>query len=163
MLSVASHDRITEQIWLGGRLGLEAWRRLWAEGVRVVLSLQAEERNEYGDLMPEAELWLPAPDNGMPTIPQLWLACAFIHRVLLDGRKIVIHCRYGIGRSPMTLAAYFVTQGWQPRQAVEYITQRRPQVDPNGRQWDVLQGFAREWQAGKLPPLDYGARMVEQP
>ncbi|MCX7598879.1 MAG: dual specificity protein phosphatase family protein [Armatimonadetes bacterium] len=159
---MASHDRVTDNIWLGGRLSTEAWRQLWAEGVRVVVSLQEEQRNDYGDLLPEAELWLPAPDMGMPTIYQMWLACAFIHRALLDGRKVVVHCRYGVGRSPMTLAAYFVTQGWEPRQAVDYLTRHRPEVDPNGRQWAVLEAFARQWRAGNLPPLDAGSPMVEQ-
>lgn len=159
---MASHDRITDDIWIGGRLSLEAWHQLWAEGVRVVVSLQGEERNEYGDLKPEAELWLPTPDMCMPTIPQMWLACAFIRLALLNGRKVVVHCRYGVGRSPMTLAAYLVTQGWEPREAVEFIAQRRREVDPNARQWAALEEFAREWERGTLPPLDGGDRVVEK-
>jgi len=159
---MASHDKIMDGLWIGGRLSLDAWRYLWDEGVRVVVSLQEEERNQYGDLLPEAELWLPAPDMGMPTIQQLWLACAFIHRALLDGKKVVVHCRYGVGRSPMTVASYLVTQGWQPRRAVEFIAQRRPVVDPNRRQWEGLEEFARRWQAGNLPPLEAACRTAKE-
>ncbi len=147
------HDRITKRIWLGGSLTFDAWRCLWQAGVTVDLSLQEEARDDFGPLAPEAELWLPATDNDMPSHDQTWLACAFIHSALLLGRHLVIHCRWGIGRSPLTLAAYLTTQGWDAGEAMRSITERRPIVEPNGGQRDQLLAFVRRWRAGELPPL----------
>lgn len=146
-------DPITRQLWLGGSLTPGVWRRLRRAGVTVDLNLQEEARDDFGPLPPETELWLPATDNDMPSHEQMSLACAFIHFVLLLGKRLVIHCRWGIGRSPLTLAAYFTTQGWEAGEAIRFITERRPVVEPKGGQRDQLLAFVRRWRGGELPPL----------
>lgn len=142
------HSPITDHIWCGGELSLDDWRRLHAEGVRLDLSLQAEARDEFGDLPPEAELWLPANDWYMPSTDQLVMAARFIHGAVSLGKGVVVHCKYGIGRAPMTVACYLVSQGMTAHQAVDFVRERRSIVEPNPGQVAVVRDFQRLLQAG---------------
>jgi predicted protein tyrosine phosphatase len=159
-VSPRPHDKITENIYLGGSLDYRSWVHLHKLGVTVVVSLQEEERDDFDDIDPEAELWLPAPDMDMPTLDQMWQACAFMHTVVLMGKKLVIHCRWGVGRSPMTLAAYLVTQGTDPVKAVDMLTEIRPIVQPNGGQIRHYEAFVRRYRAGGFPPLPGRERSI---
>jgi protein-tyrosine phosphatase len=152
-VSTRTHDQVTEHIFLGGRLDRRSWRRLWGLGVTVVLSLQEEERDDFGDTAPEAELWLPSPDMDIPSLDQMWLACAFMHSSVSLGKKLVIHCRWGVGRSPMALAAYLVTQGWDPVATVDRLTKIRPIIRPNHWQIEQYEAFVTRFREGRFPPL----------
>jgi protein-tyrosine phosphatase len=150
---MADHDRVTDLLWVGGRLTAEAWAQLYALGVRVVINLQEEERDDFGNLRPVAELWLPARDMEMPSLEQMWLACAVIDGAVRQGLGVLVHCRYGVGRSPMTLAAYVVTQGMEPREAVRFVAERRTATDPNRHQWEHFLAFADRWRRGGFAAL----------
>lgn len=151
------HSKITDHIWCGGALSREAWAGLYELGVRVDLSLQEEVRDDFGDLPPEAELWLPAEDYFMPSLDQLVMAARFIHTVVSLGKGIVVHCKHGIGRAPMTVACYLITQGTPWRKAIEQVRFRRPIVDPNYGQIEAVQEFERMWATGAFD-FDGGGR-----
>lgn len=137
------HSRITDLVWCGGEIGPREWAALWEQGVRVVLSLQEEARDDFGSLTPEAELWLPTRDWHMPSLAQLRLATRFIAAAVEACRPIVVHCKYGIGRAPMTVACYLITCGMGVSEAIDYVRTRRPIVDPNHGQITVVKEFAR--------------------
>ncbi len=142
------HSRISEYIWCGGALAAGDWQRLHEQGVRIDLSLQEEARDDFGATPPLAELWLPAEDCSMPSIDQLSLAASFIGMAVRLGTGIVVHCKHGIGRAPMTVACYFVTQGMATREAIEFVRARRPIVEPNRGQIEVVRDFERLRRAG---------------
>lgn len=143
-----THSQITDHIWCGGALSVEAWERLYEAGVRIDLSLQEEARDDFGGLNPEAELWLPATDWYMPSLDQLVMATRLIHMAVSLGKPIVVHCKHGIGRAPMTVACYFVTQGMRTREAAEYVRARRSIVDPNRGQVEAVLEFERMFATG---------------
>jgi hypothetical protein len=146
------HTQITEHIWCGGELGPGDWERLYGLGVRHDLSLQAERRDEFGALPPLGELWLPAEDCFMPDLGQLAMAALYIGGVVALGQRIVVHCKHGIGRAPMTVACYLVTTGMEPDEAIRFMRQRRSIVEPNPGQVAVVRQFAARVRAGD-PPL----------
>jgi hypothetical protein len=141
------HSQITDQIYCGGAFHPGEWEALYAAGVRLDLSLQAEARDDFGKLLPEAELWLPADDYYMPSLDQLYFAVRFITDAVTLGKRIVVHCKYGIGRAPMTVACYLTTQGMTARDAIEFMISRRPIVEPNPGQTAVVREFERQWRA----------------
>jgi hypothetical protein len=147
------HSKITDHIWCGGALSREAWAGLHELGVRIDLSLQEEARDDFGGLPPEAELWLPAADCFMPSLDQLVIATRFIHTAVSLGKRIVVHCKHGIGRAPMTVACYLITQGMTTRRAVEHVRLRRPIVEPNYGQMEAVEEFERMWATGAF---DFG-------
>jgi hypothetical protein len=147
------HTQITEHVWCGGELGPGDWERLCRLGVRYDLSLQAEKRDGFGALPPRGELWLPAEDWFMPSLEQLGMAALYIGGVVDLGQGIVVHCQHGIGRAPMTVACYLVSEGMDPDEAIRFLRQRRPIVDPNPGQVVVVRQFATRVRAGDLPLL----------
>lgn len=158
------HSQITEHIWCGGELRPGDWEALYAQGVRVDLSLQEEKRDDFGDLNPEAELWLPATDWYMPSLDQLLLATQFLSSAVALGKKVVVHCKLGVGRAPLTVACYLVTQGFRTREAIEYVRQRRPIVEPNGGQVQVVEEFEDLYQSlrGALPRVVSGDQLSQE-
>ena len=59
-------------------------------------------------------------------------ASDLIERLRLEKKRILIHCAAGVSRSPTILAAYFMkTRGMNWRDAVQFIRDSRPCVDPN--------------------------------
>ncbi|MCE5219618.1 dual specificity protein phosphatase family protein [bacterium] len=158
------HSQITEQIWCGGELGPGDWEALYAQGVRVDLSLQEEKRDDFGGLSPEAELWLPATDWYMPSLDQLLLATQFISSAVALGKKIVVHCKLGVGRAPLTVACYLVTQGLRTRDALEYMRERRPLVEPNRGQVQVVEEFEDLYQSVReaLPRVIGGSQPPQE-
>jgi len=142
------HSQISELIWCGGALQPGDWEQLYARGVRIDLSLQEEARDQFGNLQPEAELWLPAQDWYMPSLDQLALATSFIDAAVRLAKPIVVHCKHGIGRAPLTVAAYLVTGGMSTHEAIEFVRHRRPIVDPNYGQIAIVEQFERLYRSG---------------
>jgi atypical dual specificity phosphatase len=142
------HSQITEHIWCGGELRPEDWERLYHLGVRYDLSLQ-KRRDDFGALTPEGELWLPARDWYMPTLDQLAMAVHFLSAAVAMNKKTVVHCRWGIGRAPLTVACFLVAhEGMTTRKAIDFVRERRPVVAPNHGQVEVVREFERLWRAG---------------
>lgn len=143
-----THSQITDHIWCGGELHPGDWERLYELGVRYDLSLQEERRDDFGVLTPEGELWLPARDWFMPSLDQLALAVQFLATAVTLNKKTVVHCRWGIGRAPLTVACFLVAhEGMTTGQAIDFIRERRPIVDPNHGQVEVVREFERLWRA----------------
>ena len=55
---------------------------------------------------------------------------------LVDGEKLLFHCRGGIGRSPAAAIICLVAAGWSPSTAVDLVRIERPTAKPNG--WMLL-------------------------
>jgi protein-tyrosine phosphatase len=144
-----THSQITDHIWCGGEFAPGDWERLYGLGVRFDLSLQEERRDDFGAFTPEGELWLPARDWYMPSLDQLALAVRFLGAAVALNKRAVVHCRWGIGRAPLTVACFLVAQeGMSTRQAIDFVRERRPIVDPNHGQVEVVREFEALWRAG---------------
>jgi hypothetical protein len=108
--------------WLEDEVG--ALKKL---GVDIVVSLLTAE--EEGCLALEQEGALvrkhgmefvshPVPDRDVPASPkQTWAVANSLADQFAAGRKIAVHCRMGIGRSPLLLACILVTRGLPPEDA----------------------------------------------
>lgn len=70
------------------------------------------------DTHPITDFGLPDPAIFDPFVGQIG---SELHR----GSRIAIHCRAGIGRSGMAVAAALITLGWNAVQAVERVSERR--------------------------------------
>jgi atypical dual specificity phosphatase len=71
-------------------------------------------------------LHIPVPDFTAPTMDQLSL---FIDEALprmAAGGRVGVHCTAGRGRTGTFMAAYFVSQGMSPEDAIAEIRQLRP-------------------------------------
>lgn len=116
--------------WLADEI--ENWR---ANGTDVVFSLLSSEEERELDLQDEAQLVkarkmqfvsLPIPDRQVPKSgAETTAALEEIDSDLSSGKKVIVHCRQGIGRSGMIAACLLIMKGWTSEAAIESLSRIR--------------------------------------
>jgi atypical dual specificity phosphatase len=69
---------------------------------------------------------MPVPNSDPPTPDQLDRGVAIIVEALARGTRVAVHCAAGLGRSGTLLAAYLVSQGTAPDEAMVRVRSARP-------------------------------------
>ena len=124
----------------GNRLDDEI-RTLKREGVQVLVSLlPPEEAADFGLEHEEAACFargiqfrrFPVPDHSVPDSAEAFLRFIdTLHYDLLQGRSIAVHCRAGIGRSALLLAALLRREGLTADDAFRRISYARGMQTPD--------------------------------
>jgi protein-tyrosine phosphatase len=131
-------SRIDDLTFVGGQFRPEQWPRIRLLGIRAVLSLQAEYEDTFVGTPPERTMRLEVPDFHPPTFAQLQEAVRFITDAHADSLPVFIHCHAGVGRAPLTTAAYLISRGATAKAALATILQARPIIELNNRQLALL-------------------------
>jgi protein-tyrosine phosphatase len=132
---------LNELLFVGGQFRPEQWPKLYNLGIRAVLSLQEESEDQFLGEPPQQALRILVPDFHPPTIEQLHQAVAFIRMAHAEQLPVMIHCHAGVGRAPLTTAAFLITQGYTVEGALETIRAARPIIDLN----EVQLARLHEW------------------
>ena len=135
---------ITPHVAVGGRLSeAEAARLGPAEGVGAVVDLRSEAVDERSILAAQgiAFLHLPTDDHAAITPAMLDEGVAFVAAQRAAGRRVLIHCEHGIGRSATLALAALVDGGLTPLAALALAKDRRDRVSPSPAQY----GCWRDW------------------
>ena len=106
------------------------------------LRVESDDREQGIDVAPENYLWLPTIDHTSPTVEQLQAAAEFTQQRISTGGRVYIHCAAGVGRAPLTAAAYLVAQGYSVEEASELLRSRRPFINQSANQKARLVQFA---------------------
>ncbi|MEZ6140950.1 MAG: dual specificity protein phosphatase family protein [Zavarzinella sp.] len=113
------------------------------QGIDIVITLTEDPlpKQEIDDagLM---SVHIPIPDMHAPTVEELRQAVGVIEKAITNQRKVVVHCRAGIGRTGTILAAHLIQAGDSPREAITKIRQLRPGSIEVVEQEDILYRFA---------------------
>jgi protein-tyrosine phosphatase len=98
-----------------------------------LIEAQELEQLQIPDLFERIQLhemqsqWFPIQDFGTPTsMPDLVELVDLILATVKQGQTVVIHCRGGLGRSGLVVAACLVALGYSPEEAFGHIRQARP-------------------------------------
>ena len=118
-----NYSRIDDGLWLGGYVAEPP------AGTQAVLNL-CESEDPY---RVESHRWEPICDaEPVPKLEWLRSQVGFIESERAVGRTVFVHCRNGVSRSGMVLAAYLMhTEGWSRDRALEFLRSHRPAVRPN--------------------------------
>jgi protein tyrosine phosphatase (PTP) superfamily phosphohydrolase (DUF442 family) len=139
---IRSLSQITPHVHVGGQYRRRGWPRLAARGITAVVNLRIEFEDAAVGIAPPRYLYLPTVDDEPPTIEQLHEASAFIAEETARGGGVYVHCGAGVGRAPVTAAAYLVSTGLTPDQAWASIRAVRPFIRPNPAQTAQIERFA---------------------
>jgi len=130
-----SFDRITDLVYLGSRIAsLDDYHRLKAEGVRACVDMKQEGADPWTF---DAFLWLPTVDHEPPSPMHLRMGIAFLRQCEQAKMPVFVHCMAGVGRSSTLVLAYLLAGEYAERgseDALDFLCERRPCVDPNARQ-----------------------------
>lgn len=129
-----NYSSIEEGLWLGGYV-TEPPR-----GTQAVLNLcEAEDPYRLA-----VHRWVPIADaEPAPDLAWLRQQVAFIESERTAGRAVFVHCRNGVSRSAMVVAAYLMyRESWSRDQTLEFLRSHRPVVRPN----PVFMQLLFEWE-----------------
>ena len=76
----------------------------------------------------------------------------FIATEINRGGKVYIHCAVGCGRAPTMAAAYLISTGLSPNDALKRIKKARPFVHLTRKQRAVLDDFEEDWRDSRRRP-----------
>lgn len=130
-----------------------AWLR--QHGIQLLISLSEDPPRR--DWVNDAGLMVfhvPVIDMEAPTVEQLERCLSAIERAHEKKMGVAVHCTAGLGRTGTVLAAWYVTQGLSPQNAIGRVRRLRPGSVETEEQERVIEEFARKNPppAGKAAP-----------
>jgi len=146
---------LTERLAVGGSFPIERAHELASEHrIGAVVDLRAESCDDAARLRAAGIdfLHLPTPDLEPASIEHLEAGVSFVRQHLEQGRRVLIHCQHGIGRSALLALCILVDQGFAPIDALVHAKDRREMVSPSQSQYE---GWARWLRARGLAAPDY--------
>lgn len=135
-------NEITENVWVGGFNSPEL---VVSQNFDVVLDLREIEDLKYQNFLMNHGLEyvnVKIPDRYGASPEVLSKIVALIDAKVRKGRKVLVHCNLGRGRSALVVAAYLVSHGLSPEEAIKKIKEKRNVTYLNERQRQALSDFA---------------------
>ena len=145
-------SQITPYLHVGGQYRQRGWPALTQRGITAVIDMRIEFDDRKAGIAPGTYLYLPVIDDEAPSLHHLSAGVKFMTEVISSGGAVYIHCGAGVGRAPTMAAAYLVSTGMAPTQALEMIQARRPFIRPKPAQVAQIEMFAKHTHPSSLTP-----------
>lgn len=133
-------DWITPLLAVGGDFpSAEAGRLAREMEIEAVVDLRAEAAHAPEPLAAcgLSLMHLPTEDHMAVAQEDLDAGVAFVRGFLARGRKVLIHCREGVGRSALLALCVLVDRDMAPMEALNLAKDRRWQVSPSPAQYQA--------------------------
>lgn len=125
-------------------MSYEQLQSLREQGINAILNLCAE----FCDLHSIEEsqgfevYYLPVPDEEAPELAEMERALEWLDEAIYLGKRVLIHCRHGIGRTGTLLNAYLLRRGLGHRLAGKKLKGLRSKPS-NFDQWWTIRKYGR--------------------
>jgi GGDEF domain-containing protein len=110
-------DHIVNNLWLGSQRDADDLIQHNPEGITAILNVRGPDayqppgRDQSAEHPGKAYQWIPAPDIGQVSPWHVREAVEWLQEQTLRQERILVHCMFGISRSPAFLAAFMVKSG----------------------------------------------------
>ena len=140
---------ITPELALGPRFEKSQAGALARAGIGSVIDVRSEASDDEEALAKHdiRLCHLPVDDRQTPTQTQFEEATKWALKEIAAGRRIYVHCRSGIGRSPSLAIAILMAMGYPLPDAYDAVRRRRAWATLSAGQWEALEQFERSLQA----------------
>jgi protein tyrosine phosphatase len=139
-------SEITPQLFCGGQHYPAGYQEMLDKGITAIVNMrEAHIRDEDKGIGGHHHLHLATRDNTPPSVADLSQGVDFINQHITNNGKVYIHCGVGVGRAPTMTAAYLVSTGMTPDDALDKIRKHRPFIHLTSTQRDVLYEFSQYW------------------
>jgi hypothetical protein len=148
---------IEPDLAVGGSFPVEQATALAAaHGVGAVVDLRSEACDDAAELAGCGLrfLHLPTADMSGVSQPMLDRGVAFARDARVEGRRLLVHCEHGIGRSATLALCILVDRGWEPMAALRLAKDARVQLSPSEAQYRAWTGWIGRHD-GRLKPPTY--------
>ncbi|MCY4018305.1 MAG: dual specificity protein phosphatase [Chloroflexi bacterium] len=140
-------SEVRPQLYLGGQHSARGYRNMRQRGISAIINMREQRFSDVdAGIAGDRHLHLATIDNSPPAVADLSRGAEFARDEIARGGKVYIHCGVGVGRAPTMAAAYLISTGLTPQDALQEIKQARPFVHLTAAQRAVLDEFAAAWQ-----------------
>jgi protein-tyrosine phosphatase len=87
--------------------------------------------------------YLPIPDECAPDMEELEKTLDWLDETIAQGKKVLVHCRFGVGRTGTLVTAYLLKQGMNLKAASKILKNTRANPT-NHCQWHLLRKYGKK-------------------
>jgi len=145
-------DWVTPDLAVGGSFPLGACAALVSHGVGAVIDVRSEACDDAREMAVAGLKFLHLPTEDQQAVSQTMLdrGVGFARDADRAGRRLLIHCEHGAGRSATVALCVMVDRGFQPLDALSRAKAARVHVSPSPPQYEA---WAR-WLRRRAPETD---------
>ena len=125
--------------------GMSDLEKLVRAGIKVLVTVM--ETPLDADTVADVGLeyhYFPIPPYGTPKLEQLQDFVELVNTNRAVGRPVAVHCYMGWGRTGTFLAAYLISEGLSPDEAIREVRRKRPGSIETRGQEQMLHRFAQQ-------------------
>jgi protein-tyrosine phosphatase len=146
---------ITPDLAVGGAFPRGAAASLARDhGVGAVVDVRVEECDDPEELAACGLKFLHLPTEDLCGVSQAMLdeGVRFAREAASEGRRLLIHCQHGIGRSATVALCVMADRGFSPMAALSTAKDARALVSPSKAQYEAWVGWLRRRAPHASPP-----------
>lgn len=91
--------------------------------------------------------YLPIQDECAPDMKEMEDAITWVGNRIRRGRKVLVHCRFGVGRTGTFVTAYLLKEGFDMKTASRRLKHTRANPT-NSCQWKLLRKYQKKLKGG---------------
>lgn len=138
--------------WVTGNLAVgrapmsyDEFDEIRAQGIDAIVNLCEEfcDLHELEENSGFEVFYLPIPDEHAPRMEEMEKGLEWLDEAIYLGKKVLVHCHHGVGRTGTFVTAYLLRRGFTLRKADKLL--RRTGANPsNFSQWWLLRKFGKK-------------------
>lgn len=137
---------ITENLALGhAPMSYEELNSMQNQGISGIVNLCGEfcDLHEIQEESGFEVYYLPTCDNEAPSMEELEKALDWLDEAIYLGKKVLVHCRHGIGRTGTFVTAYLLRKGFGLKLAKQKVEKTRA-TSSSFPQWRLLRKYHKK-------------------